>query len=98
MKSVPGSCVMVTLEGTRPLLVEIQALVDECHGGHPRRVTLGLEQNRLAMLLSVLVALPLTPALTASQAMDTPWVRAACNRLARRVCSSRSASRFAMDY
>jgi len=34
--------------------VEIQALVDECHGGHPRRVTLGLEQNRLAMLLAVL--------------------------------------------
>ncbi|HAS52354.1 MAG TPA: DNA repair protein RadA, partial [Gammaproteobacteria bacterium] len=35
-------------------LVEIQALVDECHGGNPRRVTLGLEQNRLAMLLAVL--------------------------------------------
>lgn len=50
----PGSVIMVTREGTRPLLVEIQALVDGCHGGNPRRVTLGLEQNRLAMLLAVL--------------------------------------------
>lgn len=51
---VAGSVIMVTREGTRPLLVEVQALVDECHGGNPRRVTLGLEQNRLAMLLAVL--------------------------------------------
>jgi DNA repair protein RadA/Sms len=51
---VAGSVIMVTREGTRPLLVEIQSLVDECHGGYPRRVTLGLEQNRLAMLLAVL--------------------------------------------
>ncbi len=51
---VPGSVIMVTREGTRPLLVEIQALVDESHAGNPRRVTLGLEQNRLAMLLAVL--------------------------------------------
>lgn len=51
---VAGSVVMVTREGTRPLLVEVQALVDECHGSNPRRVTLGLEQNRLAMLLAVL--------------------------------------------
>ncbi|HNE01146.1 MAG TPA: DNA repair protein RadA, partial [Plasticicumulans sp.] len=51
---VAGSVVMVTREGTRPLLVEVQALVDDCHGGNPRRVTLGLEQNRLAMLLAVL--------------------------------------------
>ncbi len=50
---VPGSCVMVTQEGTRPLLVEIQALVDESHG-NPRRLSVGLEQNRLAMLLAVL--------------------------------------------
>ena len=50
----PGSVVMVTWEGTRPLLVEVQALVDESHGDHPRRVTLGLEHNRLAMLLAVL--------------------------------------------
>jgi len=51
---VPGSVVMVTLEGTRPLLVEVQALVDESHLGNPRRVTTGLENNRLAMLLAVL--------------------------------------------
>jgi DNA repair protein RadA/Sms len=50
---VPGSCVMVTQEGTRPLLVEIQALVDTAHT-NPRRLSVGLEQNRLAMLLAVL--------------------------------------------
>jgi DNA repair protein RadA/Sms len=51
---VPGSVIMVTREGSRPLLVEVQALVDESHLSNPRRVTLGLEQNRLAMLLAVL--------------------------------------------
>ena len=51
---VPGSVIMVTREGSRPLLVEVQALVDESHGSNPRRVTLGLDQNRLAMLLAVL--------------------------------------------
>jgi DNA repair protein RadA/Sms len=51
---VAGSVIMVTREGTRPLLVEVQALVDTAHGGYSRRVTLGLEQNRLAMLLAVL--------------------------------------------
>ena len=51
---VAGSCVLVTQEGTRPLLVEIQALVDESHAPNPRRLTVGLEQNRLAMLLAVL--------------------------------------------
>ncbi|WP_147651444.1 DNA repair protein RadA [Vulcaniibacterium gelatinicum] len=50
----PGSCVMVTREGTRPLLVEVQALVDASPLSNPRRVTVGLEQNRLAMLLAVL--------------------------------------------
>lgn len=50
----PGSIVMVTREGTRPLLVEVQALVDQSPLANPRRVTLGLEQNRLAMLLAVL--------------------------------------------
>jgi DNA repair protein RadA/Sms len=49
-----GSLVMVLWEGTRPLLVEIQALVDETQLGNPRRVTVGLDQNRLAMLLAVL--------------------------------------------
>jgi DNA repair protein RadA/Sms len=51
---VAGSCVLVTQEGTRPLLVEIQALVDAAHAPNPRRLTVGLEQNRLAMLLAVL--------------------------------------------
>jgi len=49
-----GSAVTVTWEGSRPLLVEVQALVDESHGGSPRRVAVGLDQNRLAMLLAVL--------------------------------------------
>jgi DNA repair protein RadA/Sms len=51
---VAGSCVLVTQEGTRPLLVEIQALVDQSHAPNPRRLTVGLDQNRLAMLLAVL--------------------------------------------
>lgn len=50
----PGSVVMVIWEGTRPLLVEIQALVDYSQLGNPRRVAVGLEQNRIAMLLAVL--------------------------------------------
>ena len=50
---VPGSCVLVTLEGTRPMLVEIQALVDG-GGPSPRRLSVGLERDRLAMLLAVL--------------------------------------------
>ncbi len=50
---VAGSVILVTVEGTRPMLVEVQALVDETQMGNPRRVTLGLEQNRLAMLLAV---------------------------------------------
>jgi DNA repair protein RadA/Sms len=50
---VPGSCVLVTLEGTRPLLVEIQALVD-AGGAAPRRLSVGLDRDRLAMLLAVL--------------------------------------------
>jgi DNA repair protein RadA/Sms len=51
---VAGSCILVTNEGTRPLLVEVQALVDGAHGTMPRRLAQGLEQNRLAMLLAVL--------------------------------------------
>jgi DNA repair protein RadA/Sms len=51
---VPGSCVMVTQEGTRPLLVEVQALVDASHVPNARRLSVGLEQNRLEMLLAVL--------------------------------------------
>ena len=51
---VAGSCITVTMEGTRPLLIEIQALVDESHSPSPKRLATGLEQNRLAMLLAVL--------------------------------------------
>jgi len=50
---VPGSVVLVTLEGTRPMLVEIQALVDS-GGPSPRRLSVGLDRDRLAMLLAVL--------------------------------------------
>jgi DNA repair protein RadA/Sms len=53
-ETVPGSCVLVTQEGSRPLLVEIQALVDTAHIPNPRRLAVGLEQARLAMLLAVL--------------------------------------------
>jgi len=53
-QDVAGSCVLVTQEGTRPLLVEIQALVDSAMGGNPRRLTVGLDPQRLAMLLAVL--------------------------------------------
>ncbi|MBU3541718.1 DNA repair protein RadA [Polynucleobacter sp. MWH-Loch1C5] len=53
-QTVPGSCVLVTQEGSRPILVEIQALVDMAHVPNPRRLALGLEQHRLAMLLAVL--------------------------------------------
>ena len=53
-EEVSGSVVMATWEGTRPMLVEVQALVDTSHTNNPRRVTLGLDQNRLAMLLAVL--------------------------------------------
>ncbi len=51
---VPGACVLITQEGTRPLLVEVQALVDTAHVPNPRRLSVGLEPARLAMLLAVL--------------------------------------------
>jgi len=53
-EEVAGSVIMVSHEGTRPLLVEVQALVDNSHNPNPRRVALGLDQNRLAVLLAVL--------------------------------------------
>ncbi len=53
-RQVAGSCVLITQEGTRPLLVEIQALVDTAHVANPRRLAVGLEASRLAMLLAVL--------------------------------------------
>ena len=52
--AVPGSVALATQEGTRPLLVEVQALVDQSHLANPRRVCVCLDQNRLAMLLAVL--------------------------------------------
>lgn len=51
---VPGSCVMVTQEGSRPMLVEIQALVDAAHVPNPRRLCVGVDPQRLAMLLAIL--------------------------------------------
>lgn len=53
-EQIAGSSVMVTWEGSRPLLVEVQALVDESHLPNPRRITAGLDQNRLSILLAVL--------------------------------------------
>lgn len=53
-RQVAGACVMATQEGSRPLLVEIQALVDQTHAPNPKRLTVGVEGNRLAMLLAVL--------------------------------------------
>ncbi|MFM2344191.1 MAG: repair protein RadA [Pseudomonadota bacterium] len=53
-QDISGSCIMVTQEGTRQLLVEIQALVDATPMPNPKRLSLGLEQNRLSMLLAVL--------------------------------------------
>lgn len=53
-EQMPGSCVTVIWEGTRPLLIELQALVDESQMNYPKRVAIGLDQNRLAMLLAVL--------------------------------------------
>ena len=53
-ESVPGSVILVTQEGTRPLLVEIQALVDDSHSPTPKRLSVGLDLQRLSMLLAVL--------------------------------------------
>ncbi len=52
--AVPGSAIVATLEGSRPLLVEIQALVDPVQGGTPKRLAVGLDPQRLALLLAVL--------------------------------------------
>ena len=51
---VAGSCVLATIEGSRPLLVEVQALVDPVQGGLARRLAVGLDPQRLALLLAVL--------------------------------------------
>ena len=54
VESASGSIVMATKEGSRPLLVEIQALVDESHLANPRRLCVGMDPNRLALILAVL--------------------------------------------
>ncbi|MGH6781999.1 MAG: DNA repair protein RadA, partial [Sphingomonadaceae bacterium] len=51
---VPGSVVTVAREGTRQMLIEVQALVDGSHAANPRRVAVGFEPNRVALLLAVL--------------------------------------------
>jgi DNA repair protein RadA/Sms len=53
-QAVAGSAIVATIEGSRPLLVEIQALVDPVQGGMPRRLAVGLDPQRLALLLAVL--------------------------------------------
>ena len=53
-KQVNGSCISCIQEGSRPMLIEIQALVDATHGQSPKRLSVGLDQNRLAMLLASL--------------------------------------------
>lgn len=53
-RPTPGSIIMATKEGTRPLLIEIQALVDQSHSNNPKRIAVGLESHRLAMLLAIL--------------------------------------------
>lgn len=53
-ESAPGSIITATKEGSRPLLVEVQALVDTSHAANPRRLSVGLEPQRLSMLLAVL--------------------------------------------
>ncbi|HZI83627.1 MAG TPA: DNA repair protein RadA [Casimicrobiaceae bacterium] len=53
-QAVAGSCILATMEGSRPLLVEVQALVDPAQGGLARRLAVGLDPQRLALLLAVL--------------------------------------------
>jgi DNA repair protein RadA/Sms len=53
-EAVPGSCILATMEGSRPLLVEVQALVDVAQAGIARRLAIGLDSQRLALLLAVL--------------------------------------------
>lgn len=54
IKGAPGSSVAVTMEGTRPLLVEVQALCSQCYTGMPRRTANGIDMNRLLLLSAVL--------------------------------------------
>ena len=52
--NIPGSCILITQEGTRPLLVEVQALVDQCHIMPPKRLAVGMDSYRLAMLIAIM--------------------------------------------
>ena len=52
--NTPGSCILITQEGTRPLLVEVQALVDQCHVMPPKRLAVGMDSYRLAMLIAIM--------------------------------------------
>ncbi len=54
IKGAPGSSVAVSLEGTRPILVEVQALCSQCYTNMPRRTTNGIDMNRLLLLSAVL--------------------------------------------
>jgi len=53
-KDVPGSCVVCSMEGTRPILIEVQALTSQTSFGMPRRMTTGLDYNRVILLIAVL--------------------------------------------
>ena len=66
--------VVPTIEGTRPILLEVQALVDPSHLNNPRRVALGLEHNRLAMMLAVplLVCIKLA---AEESGLLSPWLK-----------------------
>ncbi|MBY0378802.1 MAG: DNA repair protein RadA, partial [Burkholderiales bacterium] len=51
---IPGSCILITQEGTRPLLVEVQALVDQSHIMPPKRLAVGMDSYRLSMLIAIM--------------------------------------------
>ena len=67
----PGTVVAATWEGSRPILVEIQALVDKAAGTQPRRTAVGVDANRLALLLAILCSLTLLIFLTSLSLMSS---------------------------
>ena len=98
----PGSVVSVTWEGSRPMLVEIQALVAESTAHHPKRLAQGVDQNRLALLLAVVQRHGAVPMIDqdvfvnvvgglriAEPAVDLPIVLAALSSFRDRACSDR---------
>ena len=70
---VPGTCVTVTLEGRRPLLSEVQALVTRAAGEHPRRTTSGVDSSRVAMMLAVLQQHAASAAARPATSSSRPW-------------------------